>query len=302
MMIRPAQVPANPLTAATNAFQQEVSRPRPELLAAAQAEFDTLARKLAEAGVRVCTFADTPERNTPDAVFPNNWITTHADGRVALYPMLVENRRTERRRDLIMQLAAEHGFLVDRIVDFSHHELAGHILEGTGSMVLDRVNRIAYACLSARTDPWLLDEFCRYFNYDPFVFVAVDRHGQPIYHTNVMMALGTAFAVVCGESVVDQKRRAELFASLEKTGHDVIDISFDQMEQFAGNMLELEGDGEPVLAMSQRAFDSLSDAQRAALEKHARPLPSPINTIEDCGGGSVRCMLAEIYLPRKFHD
>lgn len=301
-MIRPAQVPANPLTVATNAFQQDVSGPQRPLLEAVQAEFDALAAALEAAGVRVCVFEDTPERNTPDAVFPNNWITTHADGRVALYPMLVENRRTERRRDLIMKLAAEYGFLVDRIVDFSSHELAGHILEGTGSMVLDRINRVAYACLSARTDPWLLDEFCQHFNYDPFVFLALDRAGQPIYHTNVMMALGTQFAVVCGESVVDERRRGELFESLEAGGHEVVDISFEQMEKFAGNMLELDGDGQSVLAMSQRAYDCLSDAQRATLEKYARLVASPIDTIEDCGGGSVRCMLAEIYLPRKFHD
>lgn len=301
-MIRPAQVPANPLTVATNAFQQDVSGPQRPLLEAVQAEFDALAAALEAAGVRVCVFEDTPERNTPDAVFPNNWITTHADGRVALYPMLVENRRTERRRDLIMKLAAEYGFLVDRIVDFSSHELAGHILEGTGSMVLDRINRVAYACLSARTDPWLLDEFCQHFNYDPFVFLALDRAGQPIYHTNVMMALGTQFAVVCGESVVDERRRGELFESLEAGGHEVVDISFEQMEKFAGNMLELDGDGQSVLAMSQRAYDCLTDAQRATLEKYARLVASPIDTIEDCGGGSVRCMLAEIYLPRKFHD
>ena len=298
MMIRPAQVPANPLTAQTNAFQHDVGVATPVLLDKVRAEFNALVDALRNAGVVVCDYDALPERDSPDAVFPNNWITTHADGTVVLYPMLVENRRTERRRDLIMSLAGQ-GFLVREIVDFSAREQAGLILEGTGSMVLDRVNGIVYACLSARTDPRLLDEFCRQFDYRPFVFVAVDRAGQPVYHTNVMMALGTGFAVVCLEAVVDVARRRELVASLQRTGHDVVDISVDQMEKFAGNMLELDAGGQQLIALSQRAGDCLSDTQRAVLERHARLVPSAIDTIEDCGGGSVRCMLAEIFLPSK---
>ena len=298
MMIRPAQVPANPLTAQTNAFQRDVSGTPAELLSKARAEFDALAAALRKAGVTVCDFDDLPERNSPDAVFPNNWITTHADGTIVLYPMLAVNRRTERRLDLIEALA-EQGFLVREVVDFSVHEETGLILEGTGSMVLDRVNGIVYACLSARTDARALDEFCRQFDYKPFVFLAVDRDGQPIYHTNVLMALGSAFAVVCLESLPDTSRRRELVDSLQRTGHEVVDISYDQMDQFAGNMLELDARGKPVIALSQRANDCLDDTQRAILERHARLVPSAIDTIEDCGGGSVRCMLAEIFLPRK---
>ncbi|MBT8143784.1 MAG: amidinotransferase, partial [Gammaproteobacteria bacterium] len=285
MMIRPAQVPANPLTAETNAFQQKMTAPAAQLFERARAEFDSLEAELRKAGVSVCVFDGAPEGNNPDAIFPNNWITTHADGSVALYPMLVVNRRSERRRRLIMALAADHGFLVREIVDFSPYEEQGLILEGTGSMVLDRVNGVAYACLSARTDARLLDEFCLRFDYEPFVFVAVDRKGKPIYHTNVMMTLGTGFAVICLESIIDIERRAELVKALEKSGHDIIDISFDQMGNFAGNMLELDNGQELLVAMSRRAYECLDEEQRTRLQSHARPVFAPIDTIEDCSGG-----------------
>lgn len=313
MMIRPLRFKANPLTAASNAFQinstapsadntvtlDDEERNRAEVLAAAQAEFDQLVQKLRDAGVRVCQVDDTPEPEKPDSVFPNNWITTHADGSVVLYPMLARNRRIERRPDLISQLGDEFGYSVESIIDFSPYELQNRILEGTGSMILDRVNQIVYACRSPRTHPEVLDEFCYRFDYRPVVFDSVDRGGVAIYHTNVMMALGTKFAVVCAASLRDDSDRAELLSSLADTGHDIIDIDYTQLENFAGNMLELQGKDGLLVVMSQRAYDSLREDQREALSKHAQIISSPINTLEDHGGGSVRCMLAEIYLPQK---
>ena len=297
MMIRPLRFTANALTAADNAFQKNGIPPVEVVIEAAQHEFDALAAKLAAAGVQVCVFDDTTEPETPDAVFPNNWITTHADGTVALYPMLAENRRTERRPELISRLTAEFGFRVHTIIDFSPYESAGKALEGTGSMILDRINRIVYACRSQRTDAEVLEEFCERFDYRAVLFDAVDRHGMPIYHTNVMMTLGTGFAVVCVDSVRDVTQREELLASLRQTGHEVIPISYRQVGQFAGNMLELRAGEKILVAMSQRARDSLDHEQLTVLERHAQIVSSPINTLEDYGGGSVRCMLAEIFLP-----
>ncbi|MBT8136785.1 MAG: amidinotransferase [Gammaproteobacteria bacterium] len=299
MMIRPAAFNANPLTAETNAFQKSDAPDASQLLAAAQREFDGLAAKLAAAGVEVCVFQDDSDAVRPDAVFPNNWITTHADGSVVLYPMLAENRRTERRPDLVHRLATEHGFVVRTIVDFSPYELTGKILEGTGSMILDRVNSVVYACRSQRTDADVLAEFCDRFDCRPVLFDAVDRNGLAIYHTNVMMTLGTAFAVVCLESICDPGERDTLVVSLEQTGHELIEITYTQMEQFAGNMLELRAAETLVIAMSQRARDSLAPDQVAALERHANLVSSPIEMLEDYGGGSVRCMLAEIFLPKE---
>ncbi len=302
MMVRPLRFTANPLTALSNAFQEE-DAPAPEkLLDTAHAEFDQLAEKLAAAGVRVCVFEDIAEPETPDAVFPNNWITTHVDGTVAVYPMLAANRRTERRPEFIERLASEHGFRVNTVVDFSRWERYGRILEGTGSMILDRVNRIAYACRSARTDAEVLDDFCRRFGYRPMLFDAVDRNGQAIYHTNVMMALGGSFAVICLASIRDPEERQAVVASLQATGHEIVEIDFTQLENFAGNMLELRAGERSILAMSQRAHESLDAGQLAALRCHADLVSSPINTLEDYGGGSVRCMLAELYLPLETGD
>lgn len=315
MMVRPLRFTANPLTASSNAFQintvalepdnttPDVVGYRTDVLAAAQAEFDALVEKLEASGVRVLQLADSTEPEKPDSVFPNNWVTTHADGSVVLYPMLAKNRRSERRPELISQLSIDSGFAVESIIDFSPYELQDRMLEGTGSMILDRVNQIVYACRSPRTHPEVLDEFCLRFDYRPVLFDSVDRNDIAIYHTNVMMALGTHFAVVCTQSVRDDAERAELLSSLADTGHEIIDIDYTQLENFAGNMLELSNGNELLVAMSQRASDSLTDTQRQALSKHARIISSPINTIEDYGGGSVRCMLAEIFLPAKqSHD
>jgi hypothetical protein len=232
-------------------------------------------------------------------VFPNNWVSFHADGTVVLYPMEAENRRGERRLDIIDRFAAEMGFQVRNVVDLSHHEADGHYLEGTGSMVLDRVNRIAYACLSSRTHLDVLGDFAQRMDYDVVAFEAVDRGGVPIYHTNVLMNVGEEIAVICDAAITRDDQRAAVLERLASTGHQVIRLDFDQLEAFAGNMLELRAaDGMPVVAMSQRAWNSLSNEQRERFEANGRVVTAPIDDIEDSAGGSVRCMLAEIHLPR----
>jgi hypothetical protein len=265
----------------------------------ALAEFDALAEALRAAGVVVEMFEDRPEPVTPDAVFPNNWVSFHADGSAWLYPMLALNRRWERRQDILDALKSERGYGLKDVHDLSYSELDGRYLEGTGSLVLDRVNRIAYAGLSPRTDGRLLQDWAGRAGYEVVSFHPRDTKGRPIYHTNVMLCIGAGFALGCFDCIADAAERERVTQRLAATGHAVIPISPYQMESFAGNMLELAGRyGETVLAMSARAERALNPAQRAALEKHARIVSSPIDTIEDCAGGSVRCMLAEIHLPR----
>ncbi len=299
VMIRPARFAANTQTAGTNAFQSaDPPCDADDIQPRALQEFDALVATIRNAGVQVCVFEDTPEPHTPDAVFPNNWVSFHGNGSVVLYPMMAENRRLERRLDVIDELSDTYGFDVGNIYDLSAHENSGRYLEGTGSMVLDRENRIAYACLSARTDAALLDEFSRRVPYKIFAFEAFDANFSAIYHTNVMMCIGTGYAVVCSAAVTDPQQRKELLRSLKAGNREIVDISFQQMGQFAGNMLELENrDGKRFLAMSARAERSLQPAQRARLEHYATLLSSPIDTIEDLSGGSVRCMLAAVHLP-----
>jgi hypothetical protein len=298
MMIRPAGFESNPLTAESNAFMVETSKPAAEQQAEALREFDGLVQVLRDAGISVVVIDDTPEPHTPDAIFPNNWISTHADGRVVLYPMEAENRRTERRRDVIDVLVKQHGRHVSEVVDLSAHEAAGHFLEGTGSMVLDRVNRIAYACVSSRTHLDALGDFAQRMDYDAVVFDAVDDDGVPIYHTNVLMNIGERFAVVCDVAIPRAEQREAVLARLHETGHEIIHLSYAQLHAFAGNMLELRNrDGDRVVAMSEQAWNSLDDRQRELLAENGRIVYSPIKTIETSAGGSVRCMLAEIHLP-----
>ena len=300
MMIRPAGFESNPLTAESNAFMVETSRPPAEQQAAALREFDGLVAVLRDANVEVIVIDDTKEPHTPDAIFPNNWISTHADGRVVLYPMEAENRRTERRRDVIDVLVNEHGRQVSEVVDLSGHEAAGHYLEGTGSMVLDRVNRIAYACVSSRTHLDALGDFAQRMDYDVMVFDAVDDDGVPIYHTNVLMNVGEKFAVICDVAIPRAEQREAVLAQLHATGHEVIHLSYAQLHAFAGNMLELRNaDGDRVVAMSEQAWNSLDDRQRELRAENGRIVYSPIKTIETSAGGSVRCMLAEIHLPEQ---
>ncbi len=301
LMVRPVSFHANPLTRDSNAFMKDdLDLSEAQQQAAAVREFDGLAKTLRDAGIDVLIFEDTRAPATPDSVFPNNWVSFHADGTVVLYPMMAENRRTERRMDIVEALSADFKFKVSRVIDLSPHESDAQFLESTGSLVLDRPNRIAYACISPRTSLDALGDFAQQLDYDVISFDAVDRDGQPIYHTNVMMAHGDGFAVICDESIKDESQRAAVLGKLQQCGHEVISINFTQMEQFAGNMLELaDQQGGKVLAMSQRAMDSLATNQRERLAGHAKLVSSPINVIEDSAGGSVRCMLAEVFLPRQ---
>ncbi|MEM9057195.1 MAG: arginine deiminase-related protein [Pseudomonadota bacterium] len=299
VMVRPARFASNPETAATNAFQPDTPPLEPaESHRRALAEFDALVDTLRGAGVRVYIFDGTPEPHTPDAIFPNNWVSFHGNGSVVLYPMMAENRRLERRLDVIDELSDTYGFDVGNIYDLSPHENAGHFLEGTGSLVLDREHRVAYACLSARTDVKVIEQFIERVPYEPFVFEGFDAQRVPIYHTNVMMCIGTGYAVVCSAAVVDAERRRALLDRLATGGRDLIDISLPQVAAFAGNMLEVEGaGGKRYLALSARAERSLDAGQRKRLSEHVELLSSPIDTIEAISGGGVRCMLAAVHLP-----
>ncbi len=295
LMVRPLRFGSNPQTRASNSFQRAALIEDSQ--GAALREFDALVDELRLAGVRVVIVEDTLEPHTPDSIYPNNWFSTHADGTVVLYPMCAPNRRAERRIDLLA-LLRESGFACTRLVDLSAYEQESRHLEGTGSLVLDRVAHIAFACLSPRTDPTLLEDWGRELGYRTFPFDAHDASEHTIYHTNVMLAVGSTWAVVCADAITDQRRRTELMATLGATGHEVVEIGIDQMEGFAGNILELRAAaGGPVIVMSAQARSSLRPEQLGALGRHGRIISSPVPTIERAGGGSVRCMLAEIFLP-----
>jgi hypothetical protein len=300
LMVRPARFGCNPQTASTNAFQRTPEATvRGELQAPVLQEFDALADALIRAGVEVLVAPDSEEPAKPDAIFPNNWVSFHHDGTVALYPMLAPNRRFERREEILEHVVREGCFRVSRTVDLSHREAEAKFLEGTGSVVLDRVHRIAYACSSPRTDLDVLGEFAQLLDYDLMTFDALDSKGRLIYHTNVMMAIGTGFAVICGESFANTEHRAAVFGQLRATGHEIVDITQQQMAQFAANVLELASLKHRVLALSSTALASLNSTQRDILEAHTDLLPVSIPTIERVGGGGVRCMLAEIHLPKR---
>jgi hypothetical protein len=300
MMIRPARFQSNPQTAESNRFQGKTQASPEKQHKAALAEFEALKTALEQGGVGVYVFDDTPEPHTPDAIFPNNWVSFHADGTVVLYPMEAANRRTERRRDIVEALASKHGFKVREVLDLSSHEQNGHFLEGTGSMVLDRANRIAYACISSRTHLEALGDFAQQLDYDVVAFDAVDAGGAPIYHTNVLMNIGERIAVVCAEAIPRDEQRNAVLQRLADTGHEVITLSFAQLEAFAGNMLELRSaNGRRVTAMSDVARRSLTPEQLKKLEQNGTVISAPIDNIECSAGGSVRCMLAEIHLPQK---
>lgn len=299
LMVRPHCFGPNVETAASNAFQRAADRPPAEIREQALREFDAMVETLSGAGISPIVFEDTDDPEKPDAVFPNNWVSFHADGRVFLYPLEAADRRPERRLDIVEALSSDRGFRVREIVDLSALESSGQFLEGTGSMVLDRVNRVAYAALSSRTHMDALADFAQLADYEITAFDAGDKRGQPIYHTNVMLAVGTRFAVVCADAIVNDEKRSAVRERLAASGHDVVDIGIEQLSFFIGNLLELVDDsGNPVIALSRTARDALTDEQAERIANCGRLLPVDIGTIERFGGGSVRCMLAEIFLPR----
>ncbi len=300
LMIRPVNFGFNTETAESNAFQDIKLAAQTKDVAQedARREFDEMVRQLQAVGVDVMVYDDTVTPYTPDSIFPNNWVSFHASGTVVLYPMQAENRRLERRQDIIDDLAKQ--FHVAKIIDLTHFEQEGKFLEGTGSMVLDRMNRVAFACLSPRTHPDVLAEFGRQTGYRTVSFVAADATGKAIYHTNVLMCIADTFAVVCLSAISDPDERLMVRQELEKLGKRVIDISLEQMASFAGNMLMvLTRRGQKLLVMSTRAFKSLTPKQIDLLDDYATLLHFDLSMIEGNGGGSARCMMAEVHLPRK---
>jgi hypothetical protein len=300
LMVRPARFQCNAETADSNAFQHSGLDPLTAQARAAQ-EFDAYVEQLRTAGVDVMVVQDSEEPHTPDSVFPNNWVSFHEDGTAMLYPMEAHNRRLERRAD-ILDLVAER-FNLQRVIDISRLEGDGLFLESTGSMVLDREHRIAYVCHSSRSHPAVMKEVGALLGYRACWFHASDAQGAPIYHTNVMMSVGRSLAIVCLESIRSDAERTELVHLLQQTGKTILDISLEQTACFAGNMLELQGHGgQPVMAMSGRAWRALNRSQQQLLQRHVRPVAAELDTIETLGGGGARCMIAEIHLTRRCVD
>lgn len=301
LMIRPQSFRMNEQTAVNNYFQEDINKKNEEINKKAQEEFDNFVATLRGVGINVIIEEDIKENDTPDALFPNNWISTHDNGSVALYPMFAENRRRERRED-ILDLLEKNGFIIEDIIDYTSAEAVGIFLEATGSMILDRQNRKAYCAISPRSEEELFIEFCEDFEFTPVIFKAyqqVEAEEVPIYHTNVMMNVGEKIAIVCLDSISDKKERKNLLEHLKSDGKKVISITMQQVYQFAGNMLELEGsEGKRYLVMSRSAFNSLTENQKNEIEEHCELLYVPLDTIETCGGGSARCMIAEIFLPK----
>lgn len=297
-MIRPANFGFNEETAANNAFQSRDGRLQPEeIRKRAIQEFDGFVQQLRAAGVHVIVVPDSARPVKPDAVFPNNWATFHQEGFVVTYPMFAPVRRRERRRQVIDTVVRE-GFQSSHRINLEFNEKLNRYLEGTGSIIFDHRHRLAYACLSPRTDAGLLEELCQLLQYEKVVFHARDGNGQDIYHTNVMMALGETFVVICLDTVQDPAERNMLEQQFAQTQKEIVEISLAQMNAFAGNMLQIRNDREEtLLVMSEQAYRALTPAQVQALERHTRLLHAPIDTIETYGGGSARCMMAEVFLP-----
>ncbi|WP_035092098.1 citrulline utilization hydrolase CtlX [Aquimarina macrocephali] len=300
-MIRPVQFRMNEQTAVNNYYQETAGIDPKAANIKAQQEFNQFVKVLREAGVQVIVIDDDPQNDTPDSIFPNNWVSFHANGDVGLYPMFAVNRRKERRPEVLDQIEVS-GFEINNIIDYTSAEDEELFLEGTGSLVLDRVNRKAYCALSPRADEDLFIEFCEDFEYTPVVFTAyqtVNKKRLPIYHTNVMMGVGETFAVICLESIDDKKERKNLVNHLKDDGKEIIAITEDQVNNFAGNMLQVVGLGDKrYIVMSSAAFKSLTKDQIVKIEKHCAILHSDLNTIETLGGGSARCMMAEVFLPK----
>jgi hypothetical protein len=301
VMIRPVAFRMNEQTAVNNYYQKVLDNLLPATVnAKAQEEFDAYVEKLREIGVNVIVVDDTVNPDTPDSIFPNNWISFHESGDVVLYPMFAENRRLERRED-ILDLLEEKGFVINDIMDYTSAEEDNIFLEGTGSIILDRANEIAYCALSPRADEELFIEFCEDFEYTPIIFEAfqnVDGERRHIYHTNVMMCIAETFAVICADCIDDKAERKMVLEALKKSGKEVIFITEDQVNNFAGNMLQVRGtNDERFLVMSNAAYQSLTQDQIAKIEKHCKIVHASLDIIEACGGGSARCMMAEVFLP-----
>jgi hypothetical protein len=303
VMIRPVAFRMNEQTAVNNYYQKVLDGLLPATVnAKAQAEFDAYVEKLSAAGINVIVIDDTLEPDTPDSIFPNNWISFHENGDIALYPMFAENRRLERRED-VFDILEEKGFEINDIMDYTSAEEDGIFLEGTGSIILDRENEIAYCALSPRADEELFIEFCEDFEYNPVIFEAyqtVNGERKHIYHTNVMMCIAETFAVICADCIDDKAERKMVLQKLKESGKEIIFITEEQVNNFAGNMLQVRGANEErFLIMSDAAYKVLTQDQISKIEKHCKILHASLDIIEACGGGSARCMMAEVFLPKK---
>lgn len=302
LMIRPVNFRKNEQTAVNNYFQEDINLDEKTVIKNAQKEFDAFVEVLRAKGVNVVVIEDTKTPDTPDSIFPNNWISFHSNGTVGLYPMFAENRRNERREDILTTLE-EKGFIIENVMDYTSAEEDNLFLEGTGSLLLDRVNKKAYCALSDRANEELIIEFCEDFDYLPVIFSAYQSVGDKrmlIYHTNVMMCLAEDFSVICLDAIDDKKERKNVVKHLKENGKEVIAISEEQIHHFAGNMLQVLGaDNKRYLVMSSAAYNSLNSAQIKSIEKYCEILHSSLETIETCGGGSARCMMAEVFLPQE---
>lgn len=296
-MIRPAAFGFNEETATNNYFQTNPGISKEALQHKALTEFDNMVQLLRNEEIDVLVMEDTKEPPKPDAIFPNNWLSTSPDGTVSVFPMYAPNRRAEKRDDILQQLARH--FIVKDLQDWSEYEAGGRFLEGTGSMVIDHDNKMIYAAVSERTNLSVLEKYAATNNYQAIVFLAKDKNGQPVYHTNVMMALGSAFCILCEEAIEEEWELIAVRQLLESTGHTIIPITREQMHAFAGNMLEVKNkNGENILVLSQSAFNSLRTEQKEMLETYAKLLPVAVPVIEEVEGGSVRCMMAEVFLEK----
>ncbi|WP_293293921.1 citrulline utilization hydrolase CtlX [Allomuricauda sp.] len=301
LMVRPVNFRMNEQTAVNNYFQEDPDLKKAEINLKAQQEFDQFVKVLREQGVNVLTIDDNMQQDTPDSIFPNNWVSFHDNGTVCVYPMFAENRRRERRED-IFELLEQNGFVINNVMDYTSAEEEGVYLEGTGSILMDRINQKAYCALSERAHEELFIEFCEDFDCFPVIFHAnqtVDNKRLPIYHTNVMMAMAETFAVICLDCIDDKKERKSVVEHLKMDGKEIIKITEEQMYHFAGNMLQVVGSNDRrFMVMSTQAYKSLTTQQINAIEKHCGIVHSSLDTIETCGGGSARCMMAEVFLPK----
>ena len=303
IMIRPVKFGYNEETAISNAFQQKDVTDEKAIQAAAVKEFDEFVSKLRKHEIEVITFEDTPDPHTPDSIFPNNWISTHEDGTVIMYPMMAPSRRKERRADIIDSLANIYHFQINRKLDYSNLENEGRYLEGTGSIVFDYAHNTAYANISDRTEEAILQEVCRELNYEMVAFRAVDKKGKDIYHTNVVMCIGEAFSTICLQAIPGDEQREMVKNKLLTAGHMIVDITYDQLYAFAGNMIQVRNTcDDKFIILSKTAYDTLDKAQLNTLKENGTLIPVSIPTIEKYGGGSVRCMVAALHLPKRSFD